>query len=112
MKAFVFSIVLFLFATPMSFANPKGKQMFETYCAACHGKIGIGDGPAAIAMPKDKKPRNLAKAKQYKKGSDLASILKTIENGIPGTMMTPWKAAISSLADRKAIAQYVKSLQK
>jgi mono/diheme cytochrome c family protein len=27
-----------------------GKAMFETYCTACHGKEGKGDGPAAAAL--------------------------------------------------------------
>jgi len=27
-----------------------GKQMFEQYCAACHGLDGKGSGPAATAM--------------------------------------------------------------
>ena len=27
-----------------------GQQMFTTYCAACHGADGRGDGPAAKAM--------------------------------------------------------------
>jgi mono/diheme cytochrome c family protein len=27
-----------------------GKQMFETYCAVCHGKDGKGGGPAAEAL--------------------------------------------------------------
>ena len=27
-----------------------GKQMFEAYCAACHGRGGKGDGPAAAAL--------------------------------------------------------------
>ena len=27
-----------------------GKQMFEAYCAACHGKEGKGDGPVAAAL--------------------------------------------------------------
>ena len=29
-----------------------GQEMFTTYCAACHGKEGKGDGPAATAMKK------------------------------------------------------------
>jgi mono/diheme cytochrome c family protein len=28
------------------------KAMFQTYCAACHGKEGKGDGPAATALKK------------------------------------------------------------
>ena len=31
--------------TPMS-----GRELFEVYCAACHGREGRGDGPAAGAM--------------------------------------------------------------
>ena len=27
-----------------------GKEMFNSYCAVCHGKDGKGDGPAATAM--------------------------------------------------------------
>jgi mono/diheme cytochrome c family protein len=27
-----------------------GKQMFETYCASCHGTSGRGDGPASGAL--------------------------------------------------------------
>jgi mono/diheme cytochrome c family protein len=27
-----------------------GRQMFEAYCAACHGKEGKGDGPVAAAL--------------------------------------------------------------
>jgi mono/diheme cytochrome c family protein len=27
-----------------------GKQMFEAYCAACHGKEGKGDGPVTAAL--------------------------------------------------------------
>jgi mono/diheme cytochrome c family protein len=31
-------------------AVERGRGMFEQYCAACHGKGGTGDGPAAAAM--------------------------------------------------------------
>ena len=29
-----------------------GKAMFQSYCSACHGKEGKGDGPAAAALKK------------------------------------------------------------
>ena len=36
---------------PIANASPaSGKEMFESYCAVCHGKDGKGDGPAASAM--------------------------------------------------------------
>lgn len=28
------------------------KEMFDTYCATCHGVTGKGDGPAALALKK------------------------------------------------------------
>lgn len=34
-----------------------GKEMFEAYCASCHGKDAKGDGPAAPALKKA--PANL-----------------------------------------------------
>lgn len=34
---------------PLTRAN-SGKQMYEAYCAACHGKGGKGDGPVATAL--------------------------------------------------------------
>jgi mono/diheme cytochrome c family protein len=36
---------------PPSATSPaSGKQMFESYCAACHGKDGKGGGPAVAAL--------------------------------------------------------------
>ena len=36
---------------PITNAPPNsGKEMFNSYCAVCHGKDGKGDGPAASAM--------------------------------------------------------------
>jgi mono/diheme cytochrome c family protein len=29
-----------------------GKEMFDTYCATCHGVTGKGNGPAALALKK------------------------------------------------------------
>ncbi len=31
-------------------ASSSGKEMFESYCAVCHGKDGKSDGPAASAL--------------------------------------------------------------
>ncbi|MFY9673536.1 MAG: cytochrome c [Terriglobales bacterium] len=36
---------------PAAMTSPaSGKEMFVSYCAACHGKNGKGDGPAAAAL--------------------------------------------------------------
>jgi mono/diheme cytochrome c family protein len=37
--------------TPAPITSPSsGEQMYEAYCASCHGKDGKGNGPAAAAM--------------------------------------------------------------
>jgi mono/diheme cytochrome c family protein len=36
---------------PITNTSPaSGKDMFDSYCAVCHGKDGKGDGPAASAL--------------------------------------------------------------
>jgi len=36
---------------PVRVTSPgSGEEMFNTYCAVCHGKSGKGDGPAASAL--------------------------------------------------------------
>src|SRR5579871_4593796 len=45
---------------PVSPTNiASGKEMFNHYCAACHGPSGKGDGPAASTFKKA--PRDLTK---------------------------------------------------
>ena len=50
--------------TPTSPAS--GHEMFNTYCAACHGKEGKGNGPAASALKKQ--PANLTELTQRNGG--------------------------------------------
>ncbi|HXJ39516.1 MAG TPA: hypothetical protein VNH18_09560 [Bryobacteraceae bacterium] len=37
---------------PTSYTQPKGPEMFVSYCAPCHGRDGKGTGPAASALKK------------------------------------------------------------
>lgn len=50
--------------TPTSPAS--GQEMFKTYCAACHGPDGRGDGPAGPALKKQ--PANLTELTQRNGG--------------------------------------------
>ena len=49
------SLAILLFATFAGFAKAQdqveGKNIYATYCAACHGEKGRGDGVAAKALP-------------------------------------------------------------
>lgn len=88
------------------FANDveKGKQLFATNCATCHG----ADGKSQTDIGKSIKARNLV-ADAYKAGEKEADIFNTITKGLAGTGM----AAFGHIPepDRKALAKYVVSLR-
>ena len=48
-------------------SSSDGGQMFNSYCAACHGKLGKGDGPAAAALKV--KPADLTQLKKNHGGT-------------------------------------------
>lgn len=48
-------------------SSSDGAQMFSSYCAACHGKLGRGDGPAAAALKV--KPADLTQLKKNHGGT-------------------------------------------
>jgi mono/diheme cytochrome c family protein len=82
----------------------KGKQLFATNCATCHGP----DGTSQTEVGKSVKARNLV-AEPFKKGEKEADVLTTINKGIEGTGM----ASFGHLpeGDRKALAKFVVSLR-
>src|ERR1051326_8559111 len=61
-----------------------GQEMYDNYCAVCHGKQGKGDGPAAAALKKA--PADLTTITSRNKGKfpDL-----TISQFISGERMVP-----------------------
>lgn len=84
-----------------------GEALFnEKGCATCHGAQGKGDGPVGAALKP--KPRNFSDA-QWKYGSDLATVIKTISNGSPGTGMAPYKGVLTD-AEIQAVAEHVRKL--
>ena len=85
-----------------------GKKIYMANCIACHGPTGLGDGPAARAMPKNK-PRNLV-TDNFKNGSSRANIISTLVKGIPDTPMPSWKHLNKN--DLNAITDYILTLRK
>lgn len=61
-----------------------GKEMFNSYCAVCHGKDGKGTGPAAPAMKTP--PTDLAALAKQNGGKYPASHVAAV---IKGQAMTP-----------------------
>jgi Cytochrome C oxidase, cbb3-type, subunit III len=79
-----------------------GGEMYASYCAACHGDKGKGDGPAAAAMINP--PRDLTTLSKSNRGQfPRARVFFSILNGKPrpkgeqGFEMPNWKDPFYSL---------------
>jgi mono/diheme cytochrome c family protein len=93
-------------STPTPELINKGKELFRTACASCHGDNGDGDGPTAVTL--NPKPRNFHLLAGWKNGSKISQMYKTLQDGIPGSAM----ASFNYLPplDRFALIHYVRSL--
>ena len=85
----------------------EGKAVYEIRCAPCHGSAGTGDGPAAAAL--EPKPRNF-RDPTFWRGRTQASLRLTVEQGRPGTMMSPFKGVLSD-AEIDGVVRYVESFR-
>ena len=75
-------------------------ELYKSKCLACH----LADGNAPM------KEMNLADA-EWKHGSKVADIVKTIEEGSPGTAMLSFKAQLSP-EEIDALARFVRAFDK
>jgi mono/diheme cytochrome c family protein len=89
----------------------KGKPLFASYCAACHGENGDGNGPASRFL--NPKPRNFRDGKfrvittTNRVPSD-DDLMHVVERGMPGSAMFPFGHL--SQSDREALVAYVREL--
>jgi putative heme-binding domain-containing protein len=74
----------------------RGKKLYESWCALCHGQTGGGGKGSRLAQPK------------LRHASDNAELVKTIQQGVEGSEMP----AFWMLGDKEAaqVAGYVRSL--
>jgi|GEM_PF-6604617 len=79
---------------------------FTTYCSACHGRSGKGDGPAAIAL--QPKPRNLTDSNFQKKRTDdeLVTVILSGKGAMPS-----FKAQLTEIQIRDLVG-YIRTLVK
>lgn len=83
-------------------ASNSGKEMFDSYCAVCHGKSGKGDGPAASAMKTS--PADLTLLAQKNGGKYPAAHVASVLKGTAGTPahgsqeMPVWGPLFSSIS--------------
>jgi DMSO reductase family type II enzyme heme b subunit len=110
------SVVLLLVAAPSLEAQngdlERGRQVYDLWCASCHGFEGDGLGPAADYMLP--RPRDFTRGLYQIRtttGGDIptdADIRRMIDEGMPGTTMPGWRDHLSR-RDRDALVAYVKS---
>jgi len=89
-----------------------GRELFVTYCSACHGVEGDGKGPAAVGLRPP--PRNF-KQGQYKFAAVASGqlpndedLLRIVQKGLHGSAMLPWNDVPER--DLLDIIQYLKTL--
>ncbi len=103
---------------PMPVTSPaSGEEMFNAYCAVCHGKAGKGDGPAATAFKRP--PTNLTQLTRHYNGKfPDAYIAQVIESGprdakAHGSKDMPvWGTLFSATEDSATVKQRVFNLTK
>lgn len=81
-----------------------GKETFGVQCVSCHGALGKGDGPAAVAL--NPRPRNFSETAGWSNGRKPSQIFKTLDKGLRAM---PSFASIPAV-DRWALSHYVASL--
>lgn len=85
----------------------RGKQLYSSHCALCHGPAGKGNGPFAAFFTN--KPANLLTGNS-KNNSDGAMFL-VISNGVAGKMPA-LKENLPGARERWDVVNYIRDLQK
>jgi mono/diheme cytochrome c family protein len=85
-----------------------GQQMFNTYCAACHGVDAKGDGPAASALKVA--PTDLTQLKKNNGGkfpeNRVTATLRAVDTPVHGSKEMPvWGPLLSSVSTSDAEVQ-------
>lgn len=81
---------------------PPAQKLFNERCAVCHGTIGQGDGPGAVAL--NPKPRAFADAAWQKSATD-ELISKTILAGGPAVGKSAGMPPNPDLADKPELVK-------
>jgi DMSO reductase family type II enzyme heme b subunit len=99
-------------SAPLTQDTTAGKTVYVKWCAGCHGDTGAGDGDAARLMIPP--PRDFTGAIYQIRSTASgqlptdADLMRSIDEGLPGTAMPGWKERLSDRQRRDVIA-YIKT---
>src|SRR5574337_49297 len=100
--------VLLAAESPGQGAGNRGKAIYETYCAVCHGVDGRADTPVSSHL--DPRPRNFADPVEMARVTE-DRIYRAIKEGRPGTAMAAWAQVLSETQIGDVI-DYIRSLRR
>ena len=83
----------------------KGKEIYTTTCAACHGVEGTGTGPGSVGL--NPAPRNLTKSEGWTNGETVSGIYITLQEGIPNSAMIAYDYLTPE--QKFGLAHYIRS---
>lgn len=93
-------------AKPTKELIAKGANLYKSNCASCHGDNGMGDGLSAAALTV--KPRSFHSSTEWKNGSKISNIYRTLQDGILVSGMPAFN--YNPAEDRFAMIHFIRSL--
>jgi mono/diheme cytochrome c family protein len=102
-------MIALLLLVGLAHAEPDGAALYQTYCSACHGAAGRGDGPVGVALTP--KPARFADPAFWAERDD-ATVKKAIVEGGPAVGRSPLMAGFAGRLDEPqvdAIVVYLRS---
>ncbi len=98
-------IELDIISNPNEELLAKGKELYATTCASCHGDAGKGDGVAGASM--NPKPRDFTTADGWTNGRKFEDMYRTLEEGIVANGMVSYNYLTPK--DRIALVHYIRN---
>lgn len=98
-------IELDIISNPNEELLAKGKELYATTCASCHGDAGKGDGVAGASM--NPKPRDFTTADGWTNDRKFEDMYRTLEEGIVANGMVSYNYLTPK--DRIALVHYIRN---
>ena len=83
----------------------EGEKLFKANCSSCHGENGAGGGPASMGL--NPAPRNFTSKDNWKNGTKLSQIYRTLQEGLLPSAMASYDYLLPE--QKFALAHYIRT---